>query len=1242
MQRLLWIGFAATVAALVVLTGVLAPVGRAANTLYVAPSGSDSAVNGCDQTHPCATINFAIGLATSGDTINVAAGTYTATTGDQVVLIDKNVTLAGGYGGGVSTIDAQGNRRGVTVMEGTTATMSHFAVRNGISGTSINGGGILVRNNGVASASLTLIDSVVSGNQANEGSGIANGGQLVVLRTTVTDNGTAGVGSGGGLRAYFGSTTRVIDSTFSLNRASRGGAFNMDGGALALVNSTVTENHAAGVQGDGGGIYIVGEAQLQVSNGTIASNAADNEGGGIFLGGGYASQSATLRNTIVAGNAAVNGTDDCHAGSVTPVTSVGNNLVGSTTGCAVTSQTSDILGGQAYLEPPANNNGASTETMALQPGSEAIDAGNAAGCKDDLGASLTTDQTGESRVFGVACDIGAYEAGTPRNDNLASPETLGGLSGPLDWGNRYSTLEPNEPEHAGDEGGASVWFSWTPSFGSPAPAFVDTGGSTFDTLLGVYQVTGTGLTQVASNDDSTSADITSRLCFTATPGETYLIAVDGYNGGTGRIHLAWGARGPGDSSPCPTTPPHVTGPAQVGTTLTSTNGAWDGGTPSPVQRQWVRCQAEVCREVTGATGSTYLITARDIGTSLRIEVQGGDGGTPALSTSDPTAAVSGTAVSHPNGRVYWSSNRDGGDEIYSMYADGSGLARLTNDPGATEPAPSPDGTRLAFVTASGHIAIANADGTGAVTTGLTGAFPTWSPDGSRIAYASGAGTISGIAIADADGTNQVTLFQDDPATFYDLAWSPDGSKIAFTYQFTLHGPYSIGVVAADGRGGTRQLTTTASDDHSPSWSPDGSKLAFVRGPISGASGSLYTMPANGGAATQVQAAGITGPVTSATWSPSGNTILFSEINGLNSDLFTVKPDGSGLTQVTTNPSHNELPAWGNARTFTLTTARAGSGSGTITSTPAGISCGSTCIATFLEPTQVQLTATPASGSTFAGWSGACSGTGSCIVTMLSARNVTATFDTTPPPSGGGGGGEGGGGGGGIPPDLTVTLSASAPNTPPVGSDLIFFVNVFTTNAGGSSDVLLTLTLPAGFTLNRIYVDRGGCAGTPPNLICDVAWINPSTSTHVTLFGTVAQADELDLTASVQSRVETELAKANNTMTFKLMPAGSPPPGGGGGSFSPPHALRPPIVLGKHKIGNTVQATLPDWDSTPTRVTYQWQLCTGTRCVAIRGATKLTLKLLAAWAGHSVRIVATATAPGGSAKSASTRFTVTRH
>ena len=83
--------------------------------------------------------------------------------------------------------------------------------------------------------------------------------------------------------------------------------------------------------------------------------------------------------------------------------------------------------------------------------------------------------------------------------------------------------------------------------------------------------------------------------------------------------------------------------------------------------------------------------------------------------------------------------------------------------------------------------------------------------------------------------------------------------------------------------------------------------------------------------------------------------------------------------------------------FLLTVAVGGSGSGTVTSSPSGINCGSACSASFASGSQVTLTATPAPGSVFSGWSGAaCPGTGTCTVTMSAAENVTATFTPIPP------------------------------------------------------------------------------------------------------------------------------------------------------------------------------------------------------------------------------------------------------
>jgi hypothetical protein len=140
-------------------------------------------------------------------------------------------------------------------------------------------------------------------------------------------------------------------------------------------------------------------------------------------------------------------------------------------------------------------------------------------------------------------------------------------------------------------------------------------------------------------------------------------------------------------------------------------------------------------------------------------------------------------------------------------------------------------------------------------------------------------------------------------------------------------------------------------------------------------------------------------------------------------------------------------------------AVAKSGQGSVSSTPAGISCGSDCEEDYAAGTVVALSATPQSGWTFSGWSGACSGSGTCSTTMDSARSVTAAFEALPTY------------------DLTVSISAGsgAVTSAPAG--------ISCSSAGGdcleayTNGTLVTLTAdPSGF-LGLFIAWGGACAGT---------------------------------------------------------------------------------------------------------------------------------------------------------------------
>jgi len=112
------------------------------------------------------------------------------------------------------------------------------------------------------------------------------------------------------------------------------------------------------------------------------------------------------------------------------------------------------------------------------------------------------------------------------------------------------------------------------------------------------------------------------------------------------------------------------------------------------------------------------------------------------------------------------------------------------------------------------------------------------------------------------------------------------------------------------------------------------------------------------------------------------------------------PGCSGLTCTVTVNGALTVGARFDKKLLSLTVTRTGTGTGTVTSSPAGISCGAACTASFPMGSTVTLTPTAAAGSFFSGWTGACSGTGACTVTMSAALTVGAQFskqtDTTPP------------------------------------------------------------------------------------------------------------------------------------------------------------------------------------------------------------------------------------------------------
>jgi hypothetical protein len=356
------------------------PTAMASTTWYVdGVNGSDS--NNCKtRLHACKTIGHAILLAHSGDSIKVAAATYTENLGIgfnlKIVGSAANTTIIDG--GGVNTVVTISNANAHVALSKVTITKG-FA--------QVVGGGI------INSGTLIVNKSTVSGNHAGAGKiqgyggGIANSGTLTINNSTVSGNsarnGILEAGTGGGI-GNIGLLT-ITNSTLSGNESDIGGGiYNL--GTLTITNSTLSANCI------GGGIYT--EGPLTINNSTFSGN----NGGGIS-----ASNTTSLQNTIVA-----NSTSGANCSGT--MTSDGYNLSSDNT-CNF-NNTGDLNNTDPKLGQ-LGNYGGPTQTMPLLSGSPAIDAGNPSGCTDGKGHPLKSDQRGKPRPdkedHGIGCDMGAYE-----------------------------------------------------------------------------------------------------------------------------------------------------------------------------------------------------------------------------------------------------------------------------------------------------------------------------------------------------------------------------------------------------------------------------------------------------------------------------------------------------------------------------------------------------------------------------------------------------------------------------------------------------------------------------------------------------------------------------------------------------------------------------------------------------------------------------------------------------------------
>jgi hypothetical protein len=409
--------------------GTVAGASANGGTRYVAkpPDGNDSSNDCSNLASPCATVQHAVDVASAGETIKVAGGTYTDTHslttvpgGPVVVELTKTVTLRGGYDTSFSeppdpeanptALDAEGAAR-VIYISGAGPTIENFVITGGSASGSgagvyasnasptvrgneifdnasnhdgggmwISGGSPLIEGNGVIS------------NSAKWGAGlrIINNSDVTLVGNVIISNVAQNAGGGVDLESHIGGVTpRVFQNTIIHNNGGlRGGGLHVSVADATVVNNLVAHNQAA----DGAGVYVESylvahPISVTLWHNTCVGNAAGDEG---VWTGGYVT--ANLVNNIIA-DFEIGITNTTPASGTVSADHTLFHSNGTKYGSGVTNS-NEVSGDPEFLNPGEGD-------YHICPHSAAFDAG--------VDVGVTRDIDGDRRPENIAPDVGADE-----------------------------------------------------------------------------------------------------------------------------------------------------------------------------------------------------------------------------------------------------------------------------------------------------------------------------------------------------------------------------------------------------------------------------------------------------------------------------------------------------------------------------------------------------------------------------------------------------------------------------------------------------------------------------------------------------------------------------------------------------------------------------------------------------------------------------------------------------------------